>query len=241
MEAFSDDEIFRRVIEKRIKMGDNMSDNGIRKMLKVFTGTQCVSNFRPTASASIYTHFLPNGGKTWDMSGGYGGRLLGAWLAGVDYVTTEPCGKTYDGLKRISEFLSFDCELLKRGSEEADLPIHDIDLCFTSPPYFDCEKYSDEPTQSYLKFPTREAWLNDFMGQTISNCYSALKPDGTLLLNIQNVKSYPDLVQDIIYLCNIKGFNCTETWGLHLSNLAGGGLKTEPILVFKKNEGGSTQ
>ncbi len=27
-------------------MGDNISDNGIRKMLKLFTGTQSVSNFR---------------------------------------------------------------------------------------------------------------------------------------------------------------------------------------------------
>ena len=45
MDAFSDDETFRKVIRKRMRLGDNMSDNGIRKMLKIFSGVQCVSNF----------------------------------------------------------------------------------------------------------------------------------------------------------------------------------------------------
>ena len=37
-----------------------------------------------------------------------------------------------------------------------------LDLCFTSPPYFDTEKYSDEDTQSYKKFPTEDGWVNGF-------------------------------------------------------------------------------
>ena len=30
---------------------------------------------------------------------------------------------------------------------------NNFDLCFTSPPYFDLERYSGEATQSYLKYP----------------------------------------------------------------------------------------
>ena len=31
-----------------------------------------------------------------------------------------------------------------------------------SPPYFDLERYSDEPTQSCVRFPDRESWLSEY-------------------------------------------------------------------------------
>ena len=82
-ETFIDDDLFRQVIDKRMKYGDYVSDSGIRKTLKIFTGTQGVSNFRPTASACIYSLFTNENDTVLDMSAGYGGRLLGAHLAKV--------------------------------------------------------------------------------------------------------------------------------------------------------------
>jgi hypothetical protein len=79
LEVFQDDRLFTKAIEKRIKYGKNMSDAGMRRTLRVFSGAQSVSNFRPTAAAAIYHEFLPeSGGTVWDMSAGFGGRLLGA-------------------------------------------------------------------------------------------------------------------------------------------------------------------
>src|SRR5208282_731299 len=98
MDVFNDDDLFQQAIRKRMKMGDNMSDNGIRKMLKIFTGTQCVSNFRPTAAAAIYSLFVPKGGYVYDMSAGWGGRLLGANIAGMKYIGVDPATKTHEGL-----------------------------------------------------------------------------------------------------------------------------------------------
>ena len=102
-EAFMDNDIFLNVIRKRLKMGTYISDSGIRKMLKIFSGVQGVSNFRPTAAAAIYDKFA-NNGVVWDMSGGWGGRLLGAIISNVKhYIATEPSTKTELGLAALRD------------------------------------------------------------------------------------------------------------------------------------------
>lgn len=230
-ECFDNDDLLKKVILKRMRMGDNMSDNGLRKMLKIYSGVQCPSNFRPTAAAVLYNHFLPSGGIVWDMSSGYGGRILGAHLAGVKYIGTDPCTAQYEGNKQLVDWLQSDSILYQRGSEEGIQ--EKVDLCFTSPPYFDCEKYSDEETQSYRKYPTKEQWMNGFMKTTIEKCYEALPYGGILALNIQNVKSYPTIVEDTTKIAK-KRFTQQSSMNLVLSGLGKKSFKTEPILIFKK-------
>lgn len=236
-QTFMDDDLLLRVIHKRMKMGDNMSDNGLRKMLKIFSGTQCVSNFRPTAAAAIYSMFCKEGDTVWDMSSGYGGRALGAHLAGVNYIGTDPCTLNHLGVKGMCADLGSNSKLIHSGSEVHDIiPDEVVDFCFTSPPYFDTERYSDEESQSYKKYPSKDMWMNVFMRETIRNCFKCLKSDKYLALNVADVKSYTSLVVDLIQVAEEEGFTHKDTWGLHLSSLAGGGYKTEPILIFQKGE-----
>ena len=70
-------------------MGDNISDNGIRKMLKIFTGTQSVSNLGQQQQQRYTACFCNEGDTVWDMSCGYGGRLLGATLMKVNYIEVQ--------------------------------------------------------------------------------------------------------------------------------------------------------
>ena len=65
---------------------------------------------------------------------------------------------------------SYDTRVLGVGSEEFKPRENTVDLCFTSPPYFDTEKYADEPTQSYIKYPSEKEWIDGFLTQTIQNC-----------------------------------------------------------------------
>ena len=232
MEAFEDDEMFMRVIRKRMKMGDNISDNGIRKMLKVFSGVQSVSNFRPTAAAGVYSIFEPK--VTWDMSAGFGGRLLGAHRYGTHYIGTDPSTPTYNGLVEMIEDFDMDAEVHKLGSEEFVPDRNSLDLCFTSPPYFDTEKYSDEDTQSYVKFPNHDAWLNGYLQQTVDNCRHGLKPNAHMLINIANVRSFPKIEEETVKLVTDSGFELVDTLKLALSMLLKTGYKFEPIFVFKK-------
>lgn len=244
--AFQDDDIFKDVISKRIKMGDNISDNGIRKMLKIYSGVQCVSNFRPTAAYAIYNKYAKNK-VVWDMSCGYGGRLLGAFKANVKkYIGTEPCTDTFNGLNSMINcintfnkdvfipYSNTQFELYKLGSEEF-IPNEEVDLCFTSPPYFDTEKYSNEETQSWKKYSTKELWLNKFLGKTLENCKQCLKNDGYLIINIANVKSYKNIEEDFLNIAKEKGFNLINIIKYNLSSLSHNSkFKYEPIFVMKK-------
>lgn len=243
LEVFNDNELLIKVIQKRIKMGDNMSDNGLRKMLKIFTGTQAVSNFRPSASAIIYDLYGKNK-NVWDMSAGFGGRLLGAIKANVKkYIGTEPCTETFNGLNNIKKFIldntkycnKSKIELYKCGSEEYIPEKDSLDLCFTSPPYFNTEKYSNEETQSYKKYPTKNEWINGYLKETIKNCYTGLKEDGILAINIANVKSYNNLEEDCIRVAKESGFDLFNTIKYSLSSLnKNNKYKYEPIFIFRK-------
>jgi hypothetical protein len=185
-ETFEDDHVFRKVIDKRLRYSDSLTDNSIRKGLRVHTGTQGVSNFRPTAAAAIYHRFMPNGGTTWDMSSGYSGRLLGAFACdkvGM-YIGTDPCALTFAGLqatgadiKRLVPERKLVVELHQLGSELFTPEPGSIDVCFTSPPYFDTERYSDEETQSYKKYPGRKQWLYGFMAETLDYLTEGKKAD----------------------------------------------------------------
>lgn len=241
MEVFNDDTMFKKVIRKRIRLGDNISDNGIKKMLKIFTGTQSVSNFRPTAAKFIYDKFAGDG-VVYDMSCGFGGRLVGAMASGKvkHYIGVEPSTETYDGLGKliydIDRVISpnKDINIYKQGSEEM-IPVDPgtVDLCFTSPPYYNCEKYSDEPTQSYIKFPDKESWMDGFLIQTMDNCYELLKDDGTLVVNIADVSTYTNLTDDFLRKMSDK-WELKETYKYALSGLFKNGFKYEPMFVFKK-------
>jgi len=253
-DTWNNDELLKKVIDKRVKYGSYLTDSGIRKSVRSFTGTQAPSNFRPTAAAAIYHELLPTeGGVTWDMSMGWGGRLLGAVACGKvhKYIGCDPATETFKGLtqmdadiKRLLPERRLETQLLMVGSEtpemRAALPEHGVDLCFTSPPYFDCEKYSDEETQSYKKYPGTSAWLEEFIGQTLDNCEYALTSDGILAVNIADVDSYMGMEDQFLRFADQKGWQYIRTMKLALSRMMGtrkkqtGTHKFEPIYIFRR-------
>ena len=235
---FGNDVDLRGVIRKRIKMGDNMSDNGLRKMMKLYTGTQSVSNFRPTAAAAIYDTFCPKGGTVWDLSSGYGGRLLGAHLANVKYIGTDPCKKTYDGLISIAEYMGIDATIHKLGSEVFVPEANSLDFAFTSPPYFDWEEYSYEETQSFVKFRTLDEWTEGFILQSFKNAFIGLKAGAKMAINAANTRNAKDIEERVRAAAITAGFIECDTWKLALSNptmsKTKSNFKYEPIYVFQK-------
>ncbi len=254
IELFRDDRLFMQAIERRTKLGNAFSDSGLRKILRSFSSTQSVSNFRPTAAACVFHRFLPeNGGVVWDMSAGFGGRLLGALACDhVDaYIGTDPASHTIDGLREMAAELvpmaeqlgrrTLEIELHQVGSEDFVPERNSLDLAFTSPPFGPGhEKYSDEPSQSYKKFPTQNEWLHGFIGATLRNCAHGLKKNGILAINIASVAAYPNLAKAFVKFAQDNGWRLVETLHLHLSKMVGlkhigkSAFKSEPIFVFQK-------
>ena len=124
---------------------------------------------------------------------GYGGRLLGAIAAGVNYIGTDPCIPTYDGLQGILNDFGNPhntYQLHRQGSETFIPEDESLDFVFTGPPYFGWEAYGDEPEQSSIKFSTSDMWKEKFLKQTIANAYKGLKTGKYLALNVANTKQY---------------------------------------------------
>jgi DNA methylase len=253
VELFSDDLSFLRAIERRTKLGHAFSDGGLRKILRTFSSTQSVSNFRPSAAAAVYHRFLSeSGGVVWDMSAGFGGRLLGALACDrVDrYVATDPSTYSMDGLREMADELvpmahslgrrALEAELHRVGSEDFLPERNSLDLCFTSPPYFGWEQYGDEPEQSHKKFSTEHEWLHGFVGVTLRNCAHGLKRNGILAINIASVGAFPNLARVFLRYAQDNGWHLIETLQLQLSKMVGlkhlgkSAFKSEPIFVFRK-------
>jgi hypothetical protein len=167
MDAFNDDVLFKKLIKKMVRFGYPISDASIRKILRIGTGVQAVSNFRPTAAMCIYQLYAGNG-VVWDMSSGFGGRLIGALASKKvrKYIGTDPSTETFNGLMKIKEEFSdlkTVVKLYKRGSESMRPKPETIDLCFSC--------YSDD-----TEILTRNGWkffknlqINDEVASLNSN------------------------------------------------------------------------
>jgi len=253
LEVFEDDDHFRAVIRKVMTLGySSMGAASIRGMVRIYRGAQSVSNFRPTSASALYKYFCNPGDTVLDSSSGYGGRLMGAIKAKVNYIGYDPCTPSWNGLQEMIKDWGNPGNtytIHHGGSEDMDLPENSVDFAFTSPPYFNTEKYSDEETQSWKKYPTREEWLNGFLKDTIRNVHHALKPGKLMGINIAKVKSYKTIEEDCIRVAEECGFVLVDTWKYAMSNLmwtlpnkdratsTEPYSKFEPIFWFRKKSG----
>ena len=210
------------------------------------------SNFRPMNAKAVYERFCPKGGVIYDFCAGFGGRMLGALSSknNYRYVATDPCTETMYHLHQLGEYIEQvigredSYELHCCGSEEFRGPANSIDFAFSSPPYFNLEVYSNEPTQCFNKFPELDQWLEGFVRPTIQNIKHMLKPGRYYAVNIADFKvgSGQDVayVDEWIRISTEEGMPLFDTVYLGVTARAGsaeqaaGELKKENILVFKK-------
>ena len=210
------------------------------------------SNFRPMNAKAVYERFCPKGGTIYDFCSGFGGRMLGALSSknNYRYVGTDPCTETMYHLHELGEYIEMvtgredSYELHCCGSEVFRGPANSIDFAFSSPPYFNLEVYSDEPTQCYNKFPKLEEWLEGYVRATIKNIYHMLKPGHFYAVNIADFKvgggGEVAYVDEWKRISAEEGMPLFDTVYLGVTARAGsaeqaaGELKKENIMVFKK-------
>ena len=208
----------------------------IYTILRRITGTQMVSNFRPVTASMIYKIFCDSGDVVWDMSSGWGGRLLGSIKSKINYIGTDPSSKTIKGNKELAKQFgnkNYSYTLHQCGSEEFEPDRNSLDFAFTSPPYFDTEQYSNEQTQSYLKFKSVLKWKSKFLRQTIKNVHRGLKQNKFMGLNVADVKNYSTFERDTIEIAEEIGFKYLDRFDYALGSQHDN-FKTEPIFIFKK-------
>ena len=169
-----------------------------------FRGSSRCYNFRPATAKALYEVYGRDRCKVLDTSSGFGGRLLGFFTAkntseyvGIDPNTADSCNRF---ILYMSRYFNKKAYVNKIGSEDftvENYPQYEnyFDISFTSPPYFNIERYSDDITQSHVKFNTYDLWVDGFYRNTIYNSCNALKLDGVFAVNISwvdNIKEYTE-------------------------------------------------
>lgn len=248
-DRFYNDAKLRRAIRICFEFRDGnhlVYPTAMRRALELVTGEN-VTNFKAQNARAIAEHLCPVlWGRVYDYSCGYGGRLLGISSSnmGYTYIGTDPNTETHAYLKYLNTFLNSNSEIICSTSEEYQC--ENIDLAFSSPPYFNLEKYSNEPTQCMVKFTTLEDWFEGYALPTIKNIHKGLNEDGIFATNIADYKSYGNkeyaVVDDWIKLAEKVGFKHVDTIKMILNTRPGvgndklaGREKWEGVYVFKKD------
>jgi DNA modification methylase len=81
-----------------------------------------------------------------------------------------------------------------------DLP--DVDLFFSSPPYFMAERYEDNPAQSWVRYKTIESWREDFLYVVLKNVWGKIKEGGHMCVNISDIYKGKDRVKICEPMCD---------------------------------------
>jgi hypothetical protein len=187
-------------------------------------GAGIAPNNFPSAVARLLYHYGTDKIKgqdeivIYDPSMGFGGRLLGALSLrdrNVHYIGTDPNTENwikeigisrYEYLERIFKShvrygKDFKGTYICSGSENISKNTEfkkykgKVDFIFTSPPYFSAEIYSDEPTQSSIKYKDYDSWRDNFLRPTLKTCSEWLRKERYLAFNIADInvgsKQYP--------------------------------------------------
>ena len=150
------------------------------------------SQFRPSAAKCIYQLFQAE--NVLDFSSGWGDRLSGFMATDTTkrYVGIDPSTKLFNGysnqIKEYSKFTSKSISMINSTAEDAVID-EEFDLIFTSPPYFNIERYTQDKNQSFKMYKKLDIWLEKFLFFSISKYWNNLKEGGILAINIGDVYS----------------------------------------------------
>ena len=152
------------------------------------------AQFRPSAAKAIYDMFEAE--TVLDFSMGWGDRIAGACASKYvkKYTGIDPNKSLFQGYANqikcynsiSDEFTDF--HLTSGRAEDEFLNLKGkYDLIFTSPPYFDKEKYDQSEDQSYVMYKNFDSWMNDFLNKAIWVQSKNLKSGGHLVINISDI------------------------------------------------------
>lgn len=246
VDGFNDDKLIRRAMHLALG-NDRTLPEGFWDGLKIVSGVQMCSNFRPGFALYYYRLLSKPGAVVLDCSTGYGGRLVGFMASHCSrYIGIDPNKPTHEGNLRMAAELGFSdkVELYNLPAEDVDpaLLAGRCDFSFTSPPYFAKEHYSEDDTQSWVRYKTGDEWRDGFLMPMMALQFAALKPGSYAVVNIADVKLrnkvYP-LEAWTVECGKMAGFEHIETKRYTLTNRFGAGheddeVAVEPVIVFQK-------
>jgi hypothetical protein len=192
----------------------------IIRSLSFANGLGKVTMYRPLMAKKVVAYLADKDKlkdvRVLDVCAGWGGRMIGAKSAGglkVHYTGIDPCAKTYAALRAIRDELGLtNVTLINKPAEVAlQQSLGTYDIALTSPPYYNLELYSDEPTQS-VSGPNAgyQAWLNTFLSPVIQGVIRlGVKYSCWSVKNFKTDKKY-DLLDDVVRIHGEHGWRLLD-------------------------------
>ena len=204
---------------------NNLYIEGVR------VGAYFATQFKPSVAKAFYD--FTKSKKVLDTSSGWGDRMAGFFASNADeYYGMDPNGDLHENYHSMAiqynQWLGAENPKSKFGdnwfqvegkkkvkiyrSPAEDLPWDeipdDIDIMFSSPPYFATERYAEgskfENDQSWSRYNSYEEWRDGFYLPVMNKVFEKLAPGGWLMVNIMDPKvkgkrhkSCDDLVNDL--------------------------------------------
>ncbi len=158
------------------------------------------SQFKPNAAKALYDYF--NVKNVLDFSMGWGDRLAGFYASMNTelYVGLDPRKENHPIYERQARYYDnhltffekekktkFYCE----AAEDFDFSEYDdtFDIIFTSPPYFNIERYGNDDNQSWVRYKDIDSWNYQFLQKSLDSMIPTLKSGGKLCVNISDVNA----------------------------------------------------
>lgn len=194
----------------RTMTSDGDINQSITKCAYPICGARLPLDFPAELAKEFIDEFAPHG-NILDPCHGWGGRLVGALLAGAKrYTGVDPSPEAHAGVSRIKDaYLPYcnditeDVTLIEECFENCTFKEESFDFALTSPPYFDVEQYHGEK-QAHSQYPQYELWREKFYKPLIYNTFKYLKRGGVFALQVGG-QTYP-LIADGIRIAKDAGF-----------------------------------
>jgi len=209
-----------------------------KKELRTMIGLRkyIASQHKPNVTKAL-TEFL--GSKTMlDFSMGWGDRLAGAFASETieHYVGLDPRKENHpiyeqqrDFYQKHTSFFETQTKTNFYQSPAEDFDYSDyqdyFDLVFTSPPYFNVERYSEDDTQSWVRYKSIDAWNEYFLHTALKKIIPTLKKGGKMAINIADVftsekgggKDWKEITQPMCEFLESQGLTYKGCIGMEMA------------------------
>lgn len=240
------------------KLSPERNDAQLRAAMRLYYAI--VPQFKVSTAKTIYEHFKSQ--HVLDLSAGWGDRLTGFLAAShtESYIGIDPntkLKKCYTNLMNFfhkmegennkikntdtsisSKVINKKVKIVFKPAESSHVKFkksQNFDTIFTSPPYFQLEKYSNDKNQSTVRYSELEDWLENFLFASLRKYLPLL--NGVLVLQISDYKKGKNKIEIVDPLMKFmekefpefkyKGFITVATKGRFSNNIY------EPMFVWK--------
>ncbi|MCP4528664.1 MAG: class I SAM-dependent methyltransferase [Aestuariibacter sp.] len=191
-ESWKDRKALRSIFHRLI---DDEADMVSRDTLRKFMGVRqyIPTPDRPFVAKALLDYFKPD--SVLDLSVGWGSRLLGFEAAEhpTEYHGIDPDQRIVEASRKLDKFCRQtrkNVNIYKEAAEDFAYEIIDpVDMIMFAPPPYNNERYSKDDTQAYIRYPTVDEFLDNFLKTTLVKAWESLKVGGTLVVELGDLKA----------------------------------------------------